>query len=324
LALAHLTLLVRFLDRFSEITLPVRDDPGAQKFAQALNVTLGLVHFPLLALGVWNIASAPDRAPWQIVCTALALGLYLGQVSNSNAHELIHAPGRWTRRLGAAVFTSLLFGHHASAHPRVHHTHVASDADPNSASPGEGFYAFMLRAWFGSFVAGWRAENSARARRGPALSALSHPYVAYCIGALLTIAVAFVLAGPIGVLTLIGLAGYAQMQLLLADYIQHYGLRRRLRADGRLEPAGPQHSWNAPQWYSAAMMLNAPHHSDHHQHPARRFPALELDRRSMPVWPRSMPAMASLALVPVLWRRVMDPRVARWTAQQDSNRDPVE
>jgi len=60
------------------------------------------------------------------------------------------------------------------------------------------------------------------------------------------------------------------------------------------------------------MMLNAPHHSDHHMRPARAFPALEVTPDSMPILPRSLPVMAALALVPPIWRHVMDRRVARW------------
>jgi len=74
---------------------------------------------------------------------------------------------------------------------------------------------------------------------------------------------------------------------------------------------GVRHSWNAPHWFSSALMLNAPRHSDHHTHPARVYPALRLTE-DMPVLPRSLPAMATLALFPRLWRRVMDPRVADW------------
>jgi alkane 1-monooxygenase len=82
---------------------------------------------------------------------------------------------------------------------------------------------------------------------------------------------------------------------------------------------GPQHSWNAPAWYSSAMMLNAPRHSDHHMRPSRAFPALKLTPGTMPMLPRSLPVMAVLALVPPLWRRVMDRRVARWQPVRDQD-----
>ncbi len=164
----------------------------------------------------------------------------------------------------------------------------------------------------GSFRAGLRAETVLRRRAAQPPLMLSHPYVAYCGGAVLMIALAYGLAGLGGILVLMALTGYAQMQLLVSDYVQHYGLRRTAAADGTLEPAGPQHSWNAPHWYSAAMMLNAPRHSDHHTNPSRPFPGLRLDADTMPMLPHSLPVMGAIALCPPLWRRMMDPRAARW------------
>ncbi|MDX1780519.1 MAG: fatty acid desaturase, partial [Thalassovita sp.] len=105
-----------------------------------------------------------------------------------------------------------------------------------------------------------------------------------------------------------GVAGYAQIQMLLSDYVQHYGLRRALRPDGKPAPVGPEHSWNTPHWYSSALMLNAPRHSDHHMHPARHYPALRL-APDMPVLPQSLPVMAVVALWPPRWRKVMEPRL---------------
>jgi alkane 1-monooxygenase len=82
--------------------------------------------------------------------------------------------------------------------------------------------------------------------------------------------------------------------------------------DDKLEPVGPQHSWNTPHRFSGAMMLNAPRHSDHHTHPSKPYPALQLLEDKMPMLPYSLPMMAVIALMPPLWRRVMDPRVAHW------------
>lgn len=65
------------------------------------------------------------------------------------------------------------------------------------------------------------------------------------------------------------------------------------------------------------MMLNAPRHSDHHQNPGRRFPALRLDTGTMPMLPAPMPVMATLALFPTVWRRIMDPRVSAWQGARD-------
>lgn len=110
----------------------------------------------------------------------------------------------------------------------------------------------------------------------------------------------------------------------MSDYVQHYGLSRTTDAEGRTEPCGPQHSWNAPQWYSSALMLNAPRHSDHHVRPRVAYPGLRLDGTVMPTLPHSLPVMALIALWPRRWRQVMDPLAAQWQRPVPSDPAPAE
>ena len=243
------------------------------------------------------------------VALFLAAGLFFGQVGNANAHELIHRGGRGFRLLGKWVYISLLFGHHCSAHRLVHHRFVATRKDPNSARLGESYYRFAIRAWIGSFRAGLRAENQRLERKAIWL----HPYFDYVVGAGICLVFSYGIAGMTGVLTHLGLAAYAQSQLLISDYVQHYGLQRAALPNGKLEPVNDSHSWNAPHWFSGHLMLNAPRHSDHHAHPLRPFPELGLSPQA-PTLPYSLPAMSVLALVPPLWRQIMDPMVEEWTA----------
>lgn len=305
--LFYITVFTFFMDKIAALATP--DAPEGAEFpaGHALSTLLGLLHFPLLFGGAAIIAGGPHDLAARVLLF-FGLALFLGQVSNSNAHELIHRAARWPRRLGVAVYVSLLFGHHASAHPRVHHVHAATDRDPNSARLGEGFWHFAARAWRGSFREGLRAESALRAkkRQGP------HPYVIYGAGALAALGAVALLLGPAGLLVYLGLCVYAQLQLLLSDYVQHYGLRRAMNEAGKPAPIGPAHSWNAPQGFSSGLMLNAPRHSDHHANPARSYPGLRLDRAEMPILPHALPVMAVIALVPPLWRRVMDRRARRW------------
>ncbi|MEP4978719.1 alkane 1-monooxygenase [Ascidiaceihabitans sp.] len=307
-AVASITLVVFFLDKLTpeDWQAPLESD------GLALSVTLGLVHFVLMGCVVWAVSCGNHLTALEKNLIVAAASLWFGQVSNSNAHELIHRTSRWPRRLGVALYSSLLFGHHASAHLRVHHVHASTDKDPNSSRLNEWFYAFAWRAWTQSYAAGFKAESMARARASRDTPMWRHPYVLYCMLSLGTMAAAFAIGGVIGVVTLVGLALYSVGQLLLSDYVQHYGLRRRILADGKYEPIGPAHAWNAPHWYSSAMMLNAPRHSEHHLHPGRAFPQLDLDGDTMPMLPHALPVMAVIALIPPIWMRVMNARVAEW------------
>lgn len=310
LAVFSITVLVFILDRRMGDKWALPQDASGH----VLSIFIGVVHFFVLAVCVWGLSEGDHLSLLDKLLTFTGAGLWFGQVSNSNAHELIHRSERGPRRLGGAIYCSLLFGHHASAHRKVHHVHAATDQDPNSARLGEGFYRFLARAWIGGFRAGLEAENTDRARSSRVHPAWQHPYVAYVSVALATLCIAFGIGGFKGIGALLALAGYAQVQLFLSDYVQHYGLRRTQGDDGRMEPMGAKHSWNAPHWYSSAMMLNAPRHSDHHMRPSRSFPSLEIETTGMPMLPHALPVMACLALVPKLWRRVMDKRVARWAA----------
>jgi alkane 1-monooxygenase len=79
---------------------------------------------------------------------------------------------------------------------------------------------------------------------------------------------------------------------------------------------GPRHSWNAPHWFSSAMMVNAPRHSDHHAHPARPYPALRLpDAQTAPMLPWPLPMACTIALMPSLWKRAIRPHLRPWITQ---------
>jgi alkane 1-monooxygenase len=278
--------------------------------ADVLLVSVALGALALLPVATWAVAGDSGLDTGERLLVLAAAGFWLGQVAHPAAHELIHRPRRELFRLGATVYTALLFGQHASAHRLVHHRHVASPQDPNSARAGEGFYRFALRAWRGSFIEGWRAESALRAR-GPGLG--PHPYIAYLAGAAAALAAATVIAGLPGLAVWLLLALHTQSQILLSDYVQHYGLTRARLPDGRLEPVGLRHSWNTAHWFSAALMLNAPRHSDHHAHPGRAFPALRLPPPTeAPRLPWPLPLACALALSPRHWRRALKPHLARW------------
>ncbi|MDV7270125.1 alkane 1-monooxygenase [Thioclava sp. A2] len=294
--------------------LLARPAPDAPEFpaADTLSKVLAGVHFALLFLAVWALSGGTYLGFGSKVLVFLSFGLFFGQVSNSNAHELIHRSDKRLFLLGKWIYTSLLFGHHTSAHRHVHHRFAATPNDPNSAELGEGFWSFAPRAWVGSFSTGWEMERNLRQRaQGGAVSGL-RPYADYVLGGAGFALVVAVLFGAGGLLAYLLLCLYAQIQLLLSDYVQHYGLSRKPLGNGQYEPVNEAHSWDAPHPVSSLWMLNAPRHSDHHAHPSRVYPALRLGDTGAPgrpILPRSLPAMAALALVPPLWRRVMDHRV---------------
>jgi alkane 1-monooxygenase len=287
-------------------------EPLHSEMADRLSLLLAGLHFALLLFAVWVLSGATGLGPVSWIATFLAFGLWFGQVSNSNAHELIHRTDSRLFRTGMWVYISLLFGHHTSAHRLVHHRFVATADDPSTAADGEGFWSFAARAWPGALIAGYEMEQHRCEKRKAGGVRGMNPYTVYAAGATAFIALMLTLFGFDGLVAYLLLCGHAQLQLLLSDYVQHYGLERRKLPSGALEPAGLQHSWDAPHAFSGLLMLNAPRHADHHAHPGRPWPELRLSPQGRaPLLPYSLPVMATIALVPPVWHRVMDRRVAR-------------
>jgi alkane 1-monooxygenase len=99
--------------------------------------------------------------------------------------------------------------------------------------------------------------------------------------------------------------------LELVNYVEHYGLVRRRLPDGRYERVLPEHSWNASQRISNWYLFNLQRHSHHHANVNRRYQELEHDADA-PQLPAGYAVMVLAALVPPLWRRIMDPRLRTW------------
>jgi len=302
-SLVYLTVFVFALDELARDTADPNGQDAEFPASEILTVLLGGAHFALLPLVIWALCANPALGLAEKLGLFFVAGVFFGQISNANAHELIHRTNRLQFNLGVWIYVSLLFGHHASAHRLVHHVHVASEKDPNSARLNESFYHFAGRAWIGSFKRGFQAEVQRQRMSG------INPYFQYIAGSCFIILLVLFAGGATAVAVYLALAAHATSQLLMSDYVQHYGLRRGIAPDGKLAPVDMRHSWNAPHWFSRHMMLNAPRHSDHHAHPGRKFPEL-VQPETAPVLPYSLPVMGALALFPRAFRKVMNPKVA--------------
>ena len=99
--------------------------------------------------------------------------------------------------------------------------------------------------------------------------------------------------------------------LEVVNYMEHYGMLRQKVGAGerqRYERVDPSHSWNSNNIATNVLLYHLQRHSDHHANPTRRYQALR-DFEESPVLPTGYAGMIVLAIVPAVWRRVMDPRV---------------
>ena len=92
------------------------------------------------------------------------------------------------------------------------------------------------------------------------------------------------------------------------NYVEHYGLLRRRRANGNWARCSPGDSWNSDRLVTNIFLFHLQRHSDHHANPGRRYQTLRSSEQA-PQLPAGYATMILLALLPPLWRYVMDARL---------------
>jgi len=276
-----------------------------------------LIWFPLqftMTFGmIWYVTGADHLVIWEKIVLFFGVGVAAGAVGIVYAHELMHQKNRTERWLADLLLALVLYSHFRSEHLRVHHIHVGTARDPVTARYNEGFHRYFWRVLRTCPPSAWRAERALLARNGLNMSRLENPFWLYGALQAAMLLLALILGGWEGLALFLFQAFIAIWQLELVNYIEHYGLTRRHLGEGRYEHVLPRHSWNAAHRASNWFLINLQRHSDHHYKPDRRFPLLQnYTEADAPQLPFGYPLMAALAMVPPLWRRVMNPKVRGW------------
>ncbi|HST33086.1 MAG TPA: alkane 1-monooxygenase [Solirubrobacteraceae bacterium] len=245
------------------------------------------------------------------VVESIGLALTVAMVSGiaiNTAHELGHKRASLERWLSKVALAQSGYGHFFIEHNRGHHVRVATPEDPASSRLGESFYRFWPRTVSGSLRSAWELE---RLRLGRLQSSMWTPRNDILSAWAMTVVLFGALVAVFGVVVLPYLAIQAVLGFSLLEvvnYLEHYGLLRQRREDGRYERTQPEHSWNSNNTASNVLLYHLQRHSDHHANPVRRYQALRHVEQA-PQLPTGYAGMILVAAFPPLWRRIMDHRV---------------
>lgn len=306
------TMLDQILGRNAD--QPDTETPEAELFWYRL---ITLIWFPMQALAIFGtiawVTHTDHLNGLEVIALMFGLGVISGTIGIVYAHELLHQKTKLERWLGDLLLATVLYSHFRTEHLLVHHLWVGTPRDAVSARYNEGFHRFFWRVLLECPASAWQAEALMLKRAGRPLWHHTNPFWRYGALQALALIAAFAVGGWLGVCLFVLEAFFAVWQLELTNYVEHYGLTREYRGEGRYEHVLPRHSWNADQMASNWLLINLQRHSDHHYKPDRRFPLLQTySDEEAPQLPFGYPAMTALAMVPPLWRRRMNPRVRAW------------
>ena len=278
----------------------------ADRYYRWLTYLVVPLHFAALIGSAWWAGTQPLSA-WAFFVFAIAAGATSGLGINTG-HELGHKKSVVERSLAKLVLAVPAYGHFWVDHNRGHHRDVATPADPASSRFGESIYRFALREIPGAWRRAWRLEEERLKSRGRSVWHWNNQILqSYAVTVVLQLGLVFAFGWKMLPFLIVHNA-FAWWQLTSANYIEHYGLKRQQRDNGRYEPCAPHHSWNSNHTLSNLVLFHLERHSDHHANPQRRYQSLR-HFDDLPTLPNGYFGCYLLAWCPPAWFRVMDPKV---------------
>ena len=247
---------------------------------------------------------------WEVVGAVFTVGICCGAFGINVGHELGHRSNIFEQTLAKGLLLSSLYMHFFIEHNRGHHLRVATPDDPATSQFGSVVYSFWCKSVGHGYLSAWELESQRLKRKRLPVLHWRNEMIWYHLiqgGLLLTIGLLF---GSLALIAFIGAASIGILLLETINYVEHYGLERSLKTNGRYERVQPHHSWNSNHPIGRMLLFELTRHSDHHAYASRRYPVLRHFEAS-PQLPYGYPAMIVLALFPPVWFSLMNPHVER-------------
>ena len=249
---------------------------------------------------VWAATYVARENPGGAAVAWLIVGVGIASaVAICTAHELMHRRAENDVILGRLMAAFCLYGHMYVEHLH-HHATIGNVAAGETAPRGSSIYHFAPLDFVQGLGNAWRVETT-RLLRGRLpwwQSRLLQDY-----GLALALLSVFATLGWAALAFFIGQALFAVWCFEVITYVHHYGL---VRADD--EEPGPQHGWAHHCWITNCLTFNNTFHSDHHLRPGTPYYELHA-MHGAPRLPASYFTMFCVALVPPVWRYLMDRRL---------------
>ncbi len=264
----------------------------------------------LTAYFFWTVSQGGHQW-WELAGMTLTLGILLGGNGINIAHELGHRNTWYERMFCKMLLLPSFYMHFIIEHNFGHHKWVSTDKDPASSRLNETIYAFFVRSSVMSYVSAWKISFEQAERKGVSpFNPLKNPMWSYQAWQILYLGLIVFCFGwymlPFAIVA--GIMGFLLLECV--NYIEHYGLRRKMLESGRYESVKPHHSWNSNHELGRIFLYELTRHSDHHYKANRKYQILRHFDES-PQLPLGYPASILMAFIPPLWFSYMNPKVEK-------------
>ena len=266
------------------------------------------LHYLTLSYFFYSISQV-NLETYEIIGRILTMGTICGHSINI-AHELGHRGRKFEQNLSKTLLLGSLYMHFIIEHNRGHHKRVATREDPATAREGEMLYIFLFRSIIYSYISAWRLENKRLKDRNKKFISFDNEMIRFSIIQLIFCVFIYLLLGLIYLQYFAAVAFIGIILLETINYVEHYGLLRKIDEDGKYEKITFMHSWNSNITLGRIMLFELSRHSDHHLIASKKYQDLDCHKGS-PEHPTGYIGMILLSFFPPVWFLIVNPRLKK-------------
>lgn len=319
-------LLVYGIIPLLEWKLPIREKKISDSLEQQLldNSTFDSILFLivpcqyLLLFQFLNRVTSNLTSPFEAIVLTITMGIACGVLGINVAHELGHRTQKLHQTLSSSLLLTSLYMHFTIEHNKGHHKNVATPEDPSTARLGESVYSFWLRCIPQTFRSAWAIEAKELNRKKKSEWSFKNKMIKYLLIQACFIVFILFFFGLKGMLFFMAAAFIGILHLETVNYIEHYGLMRKLINEYRYENVQVWHSWNNNRIIGRLFLFDLTLHSDHHHKVHKHYQILQSTKNS-PQLPLGYPSAMLLSLLPTFWFRTMHPLIEELNQQHNKN-----
>ena len=259
---------------------------------------------------------ANSNSTYEIIGIILSASIVMATNGINVGHELGHRKSLLSRTCSKLLYLPCQYMHFFIEHNWGHHINVATPNDPATAKYGQNLYSFWVSSVTKTYISAWKIQLKLLKISKKGFFSFKNDMIFYTLFQLLFLIFIYFNYGFTVTIYSIIMSIVSFLFLETINYIEHYGLQRQMKPNGKYERVRPHHSWNSNHTVGRIILYELTRHSDHHFKASKKYQVLESVQDS-PQLPYGYPTSILISFFPPLWFRIMNPLVKKYMGYKD-------
>ena len=245
---------------------------------------------------------------FEIIGIILSSSIVMATNGINVGHELGHRKSLFSRTCSKLLYLPCQYMHFFIEHNYGHHINVATPNDPATAKYKQNLYSFWISSVTKTYLSAWKIQLKLLRVSKLRFFSFKNDMIFYTVFQTLFLIFIYFNYGLIITLYSLIMSIVSFLFLETINYVEHYGLLRKIKPNGRYERVKPHHSWNSNHTIGRIVLYELTRHSDHHFKSSKKYQILESIQDS-PQLPYGYPTSILISFFPPLWFWIMNPLV---------------